>query len=108
MARERRAGLPFPAARLEVEKGVEPRIERVARTPAAERHRPLFGEAVGLTAPFLALLRAPRGFPIGGGRQVPVEQRAFLAVNLPGRPAPRPPDVHQSAPNRPPPRPPAP
>src|SRR3546814_7258655 len=50
MARERRSRLPFPAARLEVEKGVEPRIERVARTPAAERHRPLFGEAVGLTA----------------------------------------------------------
>src|SRR3546814_3687503 len=39
MARERRSRLPFPAARLEVEKGVEPRIERVARTPAAERHR---------------------------------------------------------------------
>src|SRR3546814_2476645 len=42
-----------------------------------------------------------RGFPIGGGRQVAVEQRAFLAVNRLGRPAPCLRDVDQSAMQRP-------
>src|SRR3546814_13819552 len=79
-AGERRSRAPLPAARFPIEKGVDPCVKRLDRAPVANRHRALLGKPVGLAAQFLALFRAHRHVPIGGGREGPVEQRALLAM----------------------------
>src|SRR3546814_12475147 len=77
MARGRRSGAPHPAARFEGRERGNPRVEPLARLPAAKADRALFGEPVRLAAQFLAFLRAHRRIPIIARRQRAFEQRAF-------------------------------
>src|SRR3546814_1139036 len=46
VAGERRSRAPLPAARFQIEKGVDPCVKRLARAPVADRHRALLGKPV--------------------------------------------------------------
>src|SRR3546814_16061402 len=85
MARERRSGAPLPAARFEGKERGNPRVEPLARLPAAKADRALFGEPVRLAAQFLAFIRAHRRIPIIPRRPRAFEQRPFFAVHRPDR-----------------------